>query len=306
MRYCKKCGSPLEDGAKFCPECGAAIGGASAQAEGVTRKLDRAGQDEPETPAVKTSVLKPAAPYAAEPAAKKQGVNKALVAAAIVGAFALGAIGVGAYVTLSGNAQASSQQTAAKSEKTDAKATDSSKTSDKTTAQTTKTDSGTSSSSNSSASDQSSNTDSDSTNNDANDQARQQAAVDFCKTWWTNVTVKSPGDSEYQKIDDWVNRVTPYIDPSSSLYAELTRGKGADILDAEDICLNAEVESTEGNTVRVTVDIAAHRENPTGSWSTEPVFSYIMSVDFNDNNKVTGFTSVYTDKRTGDTYTVTY
>ncbi len=329
MRYCTKCGTQLEDNVKFCPVCGAAVVSASGEraADGTvadaTRKMasvsdsadgqaqaqvqDRSGQAQAQA----------AQPYAARPygggapgasaAKKKPASRKALVAAAIVGAFVLGGVGAGAFIALSGNG-GSAQQTVAQGQKADATKTDSSANSSvkKTTADTsdTKATGGSSTQTKSDASDNSAVTDS--TTGDADAQVRKQAALDFCKTWWTNVTVKSDSDSGYAQIDDWVNRVCDFLDPSSSLYAELTRGKGADILDAEDICTNTELVSYEGNTVRATADVAAHRENPTSNWSIEPLYTYVMSIDFNDSNKITGFTCYYTDNETGKTYSTTY
>ena len=320
MRYCTKCGTRLEDDAKFCPGCGAAVApAASGQAADATRRMasvpgagDGQGQGQAQGQAqVQAPQPYSARPYAENapgaPAVKKPANRKALVAAAIVGALVLGGVGAGAFIAMSGTGGAA-QQTAAQSQKSgsstgssDKKTTTPTETSD-----TKATTTGGSSTQTKSDSASGNSAVTDTTTDDASAQARKQAALDFCKTWWTNVTVKSDSDASYARIDDWVNRVCDYLDPSSSLYAELTRGKGADILDAEDICTNAELVSYEGNTVRVTADVAAYRENPTSNWSIEPLYTYVMSVDFNDSNKITGFTCYYTDSETGQTYSTTY
>ncbi len=312
MRYCTKCGTRLEDDVRFCPGCGAAVAPAAGdQAADVTRRMASVpgavgGRAE----------AQPAQPYAARPyaenvpgapAAKKPASRKVLVAAVIVGALVLGGVGAGAFIALSGNAGSAAQQTAAQ----DQKSGSSTSTDEKTATSTETSDSKPTATGGSSAQtkpDSASGSDAvtDATTDDASAQVRKQAALEFGKTWWTNVTVKSDSDASYAEIDDWVNRVCDYLDPSSSLYAELMRGKGADILDAEDICTGAELVSYEGNTVRVTVDVAAHRENPTSNWSIEPLYTYVMSVGFNDSNKITGFTCYYTDNETGKTYSTTY
>lgn len=323
MRYCTKCGTQFEDNVKFCPECGAAVVSAAGgraddgPAADATRKMASVSDQVDGRARAHADQAQATRPYAARPygggapgvssARKKPTGRKALVAAAIVGAFVLGGVGAGAFIALSGNGGAT-QQTAVQSQKADATKTDSSAGSSgkKTTVETgdTKATDGSSAQTKSDASSNSAVTDS--TTGDADAQVRKQAALDFCKTWWTNVTVKSDSDASYAQIDDWVNRVCDFLDPSSSLYAELTRGKGADILDAEDICTNAELVSYEGNTVRATADVAAHRENPTSNWSIEPLYTYVMSIDFNDSNKITGFTCYYTDNETGKTYSTTY
>ncbi len=170
---------------------------------------------------------------------------------------------------------------------------------------------------NNAASDNSANTNNNAENNaDANAVAvasqteeatartRKDAAAAFCKTWWTNCTVNNEDDSEARPIDDWTQRVCNYVDPSSHLYAELTRGKGAALNDGEDICTAAKVTDYKDGVATVSVDVAGHRENPTSGWSKQANFTYVMKVHFNGDNKVTGFTSSYTDPETGQTSTV--
>ena len=75
-----------------------------------------------------------------------------------------------------------------------------------------------------------------------------------------------------------------------------------DMLQAEDSCVSATVDSQQGNTVTVTVGVAGHRENPSAGWEKNANFTHRMDIKLTDSDKVVGFTSYYTDPSTGKTY----
>ena len=134
----------------------------------------------------------------------------------------------------------------------------------------------------------------------------KNAAVQFCKAWFTNAQVNSDTDSESTPVDNWVNTVASFVDPSSGLYAELTRGKGADLNGAEDICLGTQVTDCDNGVANVTVSVASHDDNPTSGWSTEATKTYKMEVHVNGSGQVSGFTCTNTDADTGQVTTVTH
>lgn len=137
-------------------------------------------------------------------------------------------------------------------------------------------------------------------------QVIKNAAVRFCKAWFTNAKVTSNSDSESAPVDNWVNTVASFVDPSSGLYAELTRGKGADLNSAEEICLATQVTDCDNGVANVTVSVASHDDNPTAGWSTEVAKTYKMEVHVNGSGQVSGFTCTNTDADSGQVTTVTH
>lgn len=129
----------------------------------------------------------------------------------------------------------------------------------------------------------------------------QDAAVAFAKTFWTNAEPSGENGADCTTIGDWTDRNLALVDPSCALYGEI-QSKGMDMLQAEDSCVSASVASQQGDTVTVTVGVAGHRENPSAGWEKTANFTYRMDIQLNDNDKVTGFTSYYTDPSSGKTY----
>ena len=129
----------------------------------------------------------------------------------------------------------------------------------------------------------------------------RDAAVTFAKTFWTNAVPSGDDGADCTTIDDWTSRNLALVDPSCALYGEI-QSKGTDMLQAEDSCVSATVDSQQGDTVTVSVGVAGHRENPSAGWEKNANFTYRMDIQLNSNDKVVGFTSYYTDPSTGKTY----
>ena len=316
--FCEHCGAQIDDDVRFCTECGEPVGPAA--------------QEAPASDAGATGEYPPPAPSPA-PSAKKQ-VNGKVVAAVIAGALVVGGGAGAAFAVISGSqgkaADSSAQQQTSSGTSVEVTVSDGEKSgSSSSSAQTTpEATSGSSSSSSSSTSTTSttSNTTTTTTDTPASasgttssgdasgiahagsnvEQVRTDAAEEFCRTYWTNVSVANAEDDGYSPIMGWSSRCAAFVDPSSDLYGQLLGGTGAGVLDAEDICTSATLSKLDGNVATVTVGVAAHRENPTAGWSTQTTHTYVMEITFNDDNLITGFTSRYTDPSTGKTYSVSH
>ena len=144
------------------------------------------------------------------------------------------------------------------------------------------------------------------TNTDDSNATMKSTAANFCKAWFTNVKVNNDSDSEATAIDNWTQTVAQYVDPSSSLYGELTRGKGAALNSAQNICTKTDVTACDNGVVNVTVSVASHDNNPTAGWSTETTDTYKMEVHVNGSGQVSGFTCTNTDADSGQVTTVTH
>lgn len=137
---------------------------------------------------------------------------------------------------------------------------------------------------------------------------RETLAHDFAMQYWTNVTVSSPDASGHEAISDWSSRCLAYVEPGTSLYEDFSTGRdgGAGDLEAIDIAKDAEVTSSEGNTVHVTVNVAGGMEDESAGWSRTANFTYTMDVTFADDDLITSYASHYTDPSTGRVTTVTH
>ena len=83
MANCKKCGKPITAGEKFCPSCGAAVGGSAAKTKKATAKKPAAS--------AKAAAKKPAARQTTEPraGAKDAESNKGMAIIAYIGILCL-------------------------------------------------------------------------------------------------------------------------------------------------------------------------------------------------------------------------
>ena len=137
---------------------------------------------------------------------------------------------------------------------------------------------------------------------------RETLAHDFAMQYWTNVTVSSPDASGHEAIPDWSTKCLAYVEPGTSLYEDFSTGRdgGAGDLEAIDIAKDAEVTSSEGNTVHVTVNVAGGMEDESAGWSRTANFTYTMDITFADDDLITGYSSHYTDPSTGRVTTVTH
>lgn len=134
----------------------------------------------------------------------------------------------------------------------------------------------------------------------------EEVACDFAKTYWSNVSVASSNDGSYSSVQDWSTQCLRFIEPGTSLYTEMEIGTGAGFLDAEDICTYTTVLSSTDSTVRLEVGVAANRDNPVPGWSSITSYVYTFDVSINQQGKVTGFTSYYTDPASGVTYSASH
>ena len=142
----------------------------------------------------------------------------------------------------------------------------------------------------------------------ATQEQRETLAHDFAMQYWTNVTVSSPDASGHEAIPDWSTRCLAYVDPGTSLYEDFSTGRdgGAGDLEAIDIAKDAEVTSSEGSTVHVTVNVAGGMGDESAGWSRTANFTYTMDITFADDDLITGYASHYTDPSTGRVTTVTH
>lgn len=312
---CQHCGARVDDDVRFCTECGKPVGP-------VAQKV-------PASDAEATGEYPSATAPSPAPSAKKQ-VNGKVVAAVIAGALIVGGGAGAAFAIISGNqgkvSDSSAQQQTSSSTSVEVTTSDGEKSSSSSSAQSTP--EATSSSSSSTTGSTSTTTSTTSTTTDTSssasgttspgdaagvahagnnvEQVRTDAAEEFCRTYWTNVSVANAEDDGCSPIMGWSSRCAAFVDPSSDLYGQLLGGTGAGVMDAEDICTSATLTKLDGNVATVTVGVAAHHENPTAGWSTQTTHTYVMEITFNDNNLITGFTSRYTDPSTGKTYSVSH
>ena len=305
QRFCERCGAPLESGMKFCTKCGARVGdggqpGAAEGQSGAVPGQSGGAFGQPQAqPGPQPGVQPQSHPQPEqqsqsqpqtqpEPPAKKRSavpVIVCVVALALVagaGAFAL----TDGFSNLPGSSDAKTEITRIDAGSSDASgATSGSASKGKKDASKQKSDSSSAAA----------------TPQKSAEELDRDAAVTFANTFWTNAVPSGENGADCSTIDDWTSRNLALVDPSCALYGEI-QDKGMDMLQAEDSCVSATVDSQQGNTVTVTVGVAGHRENPSAGWEKNANFTYRMDIKLTDSDKVVGFTSYYTDPSTGKTY----
>ena len=333
QRFCEQCGAPLEPGTKFCTTCGARVGGAGRSEAAPGQSGDASGRSGAPAgqPGAAPSQVNAAS---GQPGAAPSQVNAASGQPGATAGQSAAASGQSRDVFVQSQPQPQSQPLVKKRSAvpviicvvvlvlvvaagafalTDGFTNLPGSNSDNGKTQITRIDAGSSDVSratsgsaskdkkNKDASKQKSGSSATTAPQKSAEELDRDAAVTFAKTFWTNAVPSGDGGAGCTTIDDWTDRNLALVDPSCALYGEI-QSKGMDMLQAEDSCVNATVDSQQGSTVTVTVGVAGHRENPSAGWEKSANFTYRMDIQLNDSDKVVGFTSYYTDPSTGKTY----
>lgn len=116
----------------------------------------------------------------------------------------------------------------------------------------------------------------------ATQQQRSQAAVSFVSAYETNAYVDGSGEVQTIDTEQWRSQALRYVDPSSSLYADIA---SIPFLESASLTRNVRVTGVSGDTYTVTFEQTGGNNDPS-EW-VDDYQTQTKTVTFNDKNLVT-------------------